>query len=165
MEYSSDIEDFKTMYEYLMSRIYSNPNYTLKLTSKTTTLIKKLLKTLSLKSNESIWQYLLFTVVLNDNKLANSKSLTLSNQCSTTKILRWKNRTSKQMFLVAKFSKERGYKNPLKKESVLSERYLNDLRNKNKGTVKGYIVCQEYDLFDDFECSDCNYFETCKKNV
>lgn len=164
MEYSSDIQDFKVIYEYLMTRIYNNPNYDLKLNNRIITLLKSFFKKTCIKTSDGIWQYMLFTIVLNDNKYSNQKALTLNNCISASKIKKWNERTSQQLYLVAKFQKQRGYRNPLKQIVDISEEFYDDIRCKDMNTSKGYIRCQEYDLFDNLKCLDCRFFDVCLKN-
>lgn len=159
------IEEFCEIFEYLKQRIECNPFYEVKRVKKNRDAILRFFKNSNINSIEEIWDFLLFQLVLSDNKYSNTHSLTLFKCISINAIKRWKERTSEQMFVLSKLQRERGLRNPLAKQnSSFSEEYLDFLRNKFFNTPRGFILCGEYEgaLYNDEKCKNCNYKIACK---
>lgn len=159
------LENFIEIYEYLIQRVNSNPMYGMKRTMQNYKQISNFLERSNIQTAETLWQYLLFQVVLCDNQRKNKYFSTLSNFVSKNALERWKNRTDEMMFLVSKFQRERGLRNPLVKDShEFSEEYKDLQRNKFFNTARGFIFCGEFNglLYDKVKCFRCRYKHACK---
>lgn len=159
------IKEFVEIYEYLMIHFNSNPVFSLKKTKQNYAMIENFLNTSNIQTPSQLWRYLLFQFVLNESRRSNKYSAMISNCVSKNALKRWEERTEEQIFLMAKFQREKGLSNPLAREEYsYSEEFKDMTRKKYWNTPRGYILCNEYDgaLYDRVKCFRCKYKEACK---
>lgn len=160
------IEEFCDIYEYLTERLNNMPGYELKRNRRNLMLINKFLKASQISSSEELWKFMSFQMILSENRRSGKYCFNLTVNTSSNAIKRWNNRDANQLFLVSKFLRERGYKNPVQNSIKFSEEYLDFLRHKFWNTPKGWLLCVgEYKgaLYNQEKCSKCRYEYTCKQ--
>lgn len=157
-------EEFETIYEYLQGKLTNNPKYEFHAKRKDKERIKDFLE------NEivgNLWNYLTFqfnrqVFLLSVSKLS---IVPLPNVIGKAAIERWRKRTQKDMWFASKFVMEYDLRNPIQKEEVLSDSYLDKERRLYFDTPRGYILCESYDgfLYHDEKCKGCRYIKLCEE--
>jgi hypothetical protein len=157
-------EEFETIYEYLQGKLTNNPKYEFHAKRKDRERIKDFLE------NEivgNLWNYLTFqfnrqVFLLSVSKLS---IVPLPNVIGKAAIERWRKRTQKDMWFTSKFVMEYDLRNPIQKEEVLSDSYLDKERRLYFDTPRGYILCESYDgfLYHDEKCKGCRYIKLCEE--
>lgn len=160
------IDEFCEIYEYLVQRVNCSLSYQLNRNSKNVAAIERFFENSKIQTVDEIWNYLLFQIVLSNNKYSRKQSITLLKCISLNAIKRWNERTDEKLFLVSKFQRSRGLKNPLQDDKhIYSEQYLNSQRRKYWNTPRGFILCGEFNglLYHKIRCNGCQYREVCEK--
>lgn len=158
----SQFNDFVEIYEYFQSRLLSNPQYELKADAR-----KKIQKFLEQNEISDEWNYLAFQFCFKANSKSRFGVIPTNHIIGKTALKRYSQRTRQQVFMVSKFLMKFQLQDPRKKvECSLSDRYLDQVRNRNKNTPRGFVECSLFGklLYDEVKCQDCQYNYMCRNN-
>lgn len=155
---------FVKMFEYVGSRVFSDPSLSFRHTKGNFSTVKNFIAEKQL-STEDLWQYIVMVAMIHYNSRNSRVDRFSVTYCLSKKNQKlWERRTKELMFQVSKFQIQIGLKNPcIVAEYELSEEYKEILRRKNFNTTKGLLTCLEYYpmLKGSETCEECQFKKEC----